>query len=543
MHSDEPLSFNLIDRPWVRVRQLDGHVTGLSIMDAFAGAHRIAGVVGDVPTQTFAITRLLLAILHSAIDGPRDLEHWDELWAQHTLPIEHIGGYLDAHRGRFDLFDPHQPFFQVADLHTGKGEVSELSKLIADVPNGHPFLTSRLGPIASLSFAEAARWLVHCQAFDPSGIKSGAVGDDRVKGGRGYPIGVGWSGLLGGVLPEGASLRETLLLNLIARDFDDGGRWARDAPVWERPHLGPAAQPPSGRAPLGPRDLYTWQSRRIRLVREHDQVGGVLICNGDRLTPQNLHHIEPHTAWRRSKPQEKKLGRPLVYMPREHEPQRAIWRGLQSLLPGAAKPQDGEAATAVSPIVLEWVGLLSTGSVGPDHRMRVRTVGMVYGGQSATTADIIDDTLDLRSVLLRPDATDLAGVAVSAVTAAESAARALGTLAGNLAVASGRAPEAASTRATELAYAELDVSFRSWIATLRPDSDPTRCKADWHSAARATVQALADELIERAPASAWIGRTVNGRQVTSSHADIWFRADLRRSLPLAYLPTDTPAPA
>lgn len=227
--SEDDVSYSLIDRPWITVRRHGGGTDELSIMDTFRRAHELEGLGGEVPTQSFAIARLLLAILHSAVDGPRDVEHWEQLWQDAVLPVDRIEQYLSDHRARFDLFHPVTPFFQVADLRTGKGEVSELNKLIADVPNGYPFFTTRLGPIQSLPAAEAARWLVHCHAFDPSGIKSGALGDNRVKGGKGYPIGVGWSGLLGGVLPEGNTLRETLLLNLIA---DSDERWMGDAPAW-----------------------------------------------------------------------------------------------------------------------------------------------------------------------------------------------------------------------------------------------------------------------------------------------------------------------
>lgn len=49
-------------------------------------------------------------------------------------------------------------------------------------------------------------------------------------------------------------------------------------------------------------------------------MNGVLICNGDRLKPQNAENYEPMTSWRRSDAQEKKLKIPVVYMPRKHDP-------------------------------------------------------------------------------------------------------------------------------------------------------------------------------------------------------------------------------
>lgn len=543
MSEDDRLSFDLSNRPWLHARSTTGATEELSVVDVFRRAHELTGLLGDVPTQVFALTRLLLGVLHGASGGPRDIDEWEAMWTADTLPSDAIDQYLRRHRDRFDLFHPETPFFQVAGLHTAKHETSELSKLIADVPNGHPFFTTRLGGRLSLSFAEAARWVVHAQAFDPSGIKSGAVGDDRVKGGKGYPIGVGWSGLLGGVLPEGRTLKETLLLNLIPRDY---GALARrpdeDLPVWERPPVGAAEEVPGGRAPTGPVDLYTWQSRRIRLVPDGDRVVGVLICNGERATPQNKHNDEPHTAWRRSKAQEKKLGVPLVYMPREHEPERAVWRGLQSLLPGARVMQGADAAAFLTPPVLEWIGRADD-EIGLDLPVRLRTIGMIYGSQSSTTVDIIDDALSLHAVLLRQGAVDLAGVAVSCVAAAERAAKALGTLAGDLAAAAGCGRDEQNgprTRAVESAFAELDPRFRAWVAALAADTDVVAAQIAWHKTVNEIIRGLGAGLIDRAPAKAWKGRAVDKRLVTLFDADKRFDRELRAALPLAY-PAPTPA--
>jgi len=537
--ADAVAGYDLIDRPWLLAMRTDGAVDELSLLDVFRRAGELTGLVGEVPTQTFALTRLLLAVLHRAVDGPQDDSHWAELWAAPQLPITQIEQYFDKHRARFDLFHPHTPFFQVAGLRTSKGEVSELSKLIADVPNGNPFFTTRLGPgNATLSPAEAARWVVHCQAFDPSGIKSGAVGDVRVKGGRGYPIGVAWSGLLGGVLPEGTTLRETLLLNLIATEYADLSRWrSTDAPVWERDPVGPGEEQVGGRPAAGPVDLYTWQSRRIRLAHADGRVTGVLVCNGERMTPQNKHTVEPHTAWRRSPAQEKKLSQALVYMPREHDPERAIWRGLQALLPGVSgRRQGAQGAPAVSPIVLEWVDHLQNERMLPhDYPLRVRTLGMIYGSNSSIIDEVIDDAVSVRAVLLQQDGNALAEVAVGCVVAAEQSARALGSLAAALVEATGGEFDGPRSRATELVFAELDGPFREWLSRLGPDSEHVPVQIEWHQQVDRIVRRLGAELLDEASPTAWAGRTVKGRLVTTSHADLWFRAALRKALPMAHL--------
>jgi CRISPR system Cascade subunit CasA len=540
MHESEPLSFDLIHEPWIPAHELDGTTNELGIRALLERAHELAGLSGDIPTQTFALTRLLLAVLYGALAGPTDAEEWRALWRAKRLPAERIGSYLNRHRDRFDLFHPSTPFMQVGGLRTAKGDTSELSKLVADVPNGVPFFTTRQGGNFTLSYAEAARWLVHCHAFDPSGIKSGAVGDPRVKNGKGYPIGVAWSGLLGGVLLEGVTLKETLLLNLVARDFvADVQEPQADLPVWEREPLTAAEEQPDGRRPTGPVDLYTWQGRRIRLFASSGRVTSVLVANGERLTPQNRHTVEPHTAWRRSEAQEKKLGRPLVYMPRTHDPDRAIWRGLQSLLPETSPArQAATGAAALAPGIVEWLGFLSLeGWIDPDQpdrQVRLRAVGMVYGSQSSVVEDLVHDTLAMRATLARHGATSLAQIAVAAVQAAESAVRAVGNLAGDLAAAAGDGGGGPRSRWLERIYAELDQPFRAWLLHLRSDSDPTDVQIDWHRQVAGLVRAAARELLRDIPPACWEGRVVRGHVLTAAHAEARFWRDLRQALPYAF---------
>lgn len=537
-----PDRFDLTAAPWLPCRESDGTVTELGILPALTRAHELTGLSGDLPTQTFSLTRMLLAVLHGALEGPRDLREWRQLWSAPTLPVDRIAAYLDRHADRFDLFHPQTPFLQVADLHTAKNETSELSKLVADVPNGIPFFATRRGDL-SLTYAEAARWVVHCQAFDPSGIKTGVVGDPRVKGGRGYPIGVAWSGWLGGLLLEGATLKETLLLNLVAADFAAQPRDpAVDLPVWERPALtaeDESGQIDEGRAPRGPVDVYTWPSRRIRLVAENGLVTRVLVANGNRLSPQDRHTVEPHSAWRNSPAQQKarKSAGP-VYMPRPHNPDRAIWRGLESMLPGVSSRQGGSGSDYLAPGIVEWLGHLSTErALHRDHLVRFRAIGMVYGSQAAVVDDVVHDTLDLRAGLAERGAVAQAEFVRGCVQAAENAALALANLAGDLVAAAGGSSDGLRSRAREQLYARLDPEFRAWLTRVGPDTDTEDLRSDWHGRARRVTQDAADELLSNVSPACWVGREVRGRPMTAAHAENRFRITLRKALPAAYAPT------
>jgi CRISPR system Cascade subunit CasA len=543
--TDAP-SFNLITQPWLPVQYRDGTEKELSLLEVFKQAPLLRRLVGDVPTQEFALLRLLLAILHDAIGGPEDSDEWAELWtqdeAEQQLPFDCIASYLEQYYHRFDLLHPTTPFFQVADLHTQKNDVFSLDRIVADVPNGELFFTMRARGVDRLSFAEAARWLVHAHAYDTSGIKSGAVGDPRAKGGKGYPQGVSWAGNLGGILVEGANLYETLLLNLVAFDTDNLIVTPEDRPAWRQPPTtaAPADDEELAQRPYGLCDLYTWQSRRIRLHYDADGVYGVLLAYGDPLAPHNKHNHEPMTAWRRSPAQEKKLKKPQVYLPREHDPTRSAWRGLGALVAGEASgaEQRGEAAAIVRPRILDWVArLVNEGFLPEDYFIRTRLIGVSYGTQQAVIDEIVDDHVAMAVVLLHERDSGLGRTAIKAVEDAEKAVTVLGGLAADLAKAAGADPETPRAAARDRGFGMLDGPFRTWLATLAPGTDATERRRAWQQKAHRIISDLGRQLVAEAGEAAWNGRVIKGKNtdvwLNASRADLKFRAELKKELPMA----------
>ncbi|MDH6222707.1 type I-E CRISPR-associated protein Cse1/CasA [Streptomyces pseudovenezuelae] len=531
-----PLSFDLTQRPWIPVLWRDGTQGELSLREVFAQAGSLRRIVGDVPTQEFALLRLLLAVAHDALNGPRDIEDWAHLWADDTC-FAPFPAYFDAHLARFDLLHPRTPFFQVADLHTARDEVFSLNRIVADVPNGEPFFTSRMPAVDRLGFAEAARWVVHAHAYDTSGIKTATVGDARAKKGKVYPLGVGWAGALGGVFVEGDSLRETLLLNLVAADTAGLRIDAEDRPAWRREPCGPAAV--ADRHPSGVRDLYSWQTRRLRLHFDEAGVHGVVLGYGDPLAAHNLHTREPMTAWRRSTAQEKKRGEALVYLPREHDPSRAVWRGLASLIAEReVAGQGAEAASSLRPGILEWVARLVTeGELPRGFLIRTRVVGAVYGTQQSVIDEIVDDQLAVAVRLLHRQDREYAQQAIDAVGDAEHAVTALGDLATDLARAAGAQPEGPRTRARERGFAALDDPYRIWLRTLADASDPDEQRTIWRHETRRIIDRVGKELLAESSDAAWEGRIVTTPKgavwFNSAYAQGWFRRRLNDALGLS----------
>ncbi|MGW0601739.1 type I-E CRISPR-associated protein Cse1/CasA [Streptomyces sp. NPDC002776] len=508
----------------------------LSLRQVFARAGELRAVVGELPTQEFALVRLLLAITHDAFDGPLEIEDWAALWEDPEC-FAPVLSYLDAYRDCFDLLHPTRPFLQTAGLHSAKGEVFSLNRIVADVPAGDPFFSARMPDVGRLSFAEAARWVVHVHAWDTSGIKTGMAGDERIKGGKVYPLGTGWAGGLGGVFVEGDTLRETLLLNLVAADTEELEFAEADLPAWRRPPCGPG---PNGRTPAGPRELYTWPSRRVLLHHDADGVHGVVLGYGDPLAARNMHRREPMTAWRRSTVQEKKLGQSPVYLPRQHDPARAAWRGIASLVADRSEATSGEeAAPYLRPAMLEWIArLITEGLLSRTFLVRARTVGVSYGTQQSVIDEMVDDRLTMPVVLLHRHDRTYAAQAVAAAEDADRAVRALGDLAADLARAAGRAQDGPKEAARTAGFDALEEPYRLWLAALAQAGDPFAHRAAWQDQAHRIVTELGGRLIEAAGEQAWEGRTIATTQGTTlwlstGLADRWFHSRLGKALPSA----------
>ena len=542
--------YNLLDEPWIPVRLIDGTITDVGLLELLRRTTDIADLACELPTQSIAIQRLILAIAYR-VATPRDARDWARQWDE-GAPTEQMIEYLERWRDRFYLFGGRFPFMQVADLRTAKDAVSGLEKLIADVPNGEQFFTTRHGrALACIPPSEAARWLVHAQAYDPSGIRSGAVGDSQVKGGKGYPIGPAWCGHLGLVWLKGKDLDETLVLNLIPastaalRGVDSSTDWG--ACSWEdlEPEnsvrgdyslLDPAGTPKELSIPR----LLTWHSRRIRLVGDLSGVTGVVLAQGDKLAPQEMRLYEPQSLWRYSTPQSKKF-KTDVYMPRKFEAGRALWRNLPGTLPTVTTVQgvDKQPKQEFLPsATLSFHYQLDNASIQTTYPkvMRIQAVGVTYGPQESTFEDIYSDELTLSVAVMRVEREDLSAEIDRQVRLTEEVARDVGTLAANLARAAGEsgdgAGDGARDRAKELFFSAVDSDFRAWLTQVDGHESARDVGRRWERTLRQHAMDIQTELVRGASSSAIIGRDTGRGYMNVGIAENYFRSALNKRLPV-----------
>ncbi|WP_082810415.1 type I-E CRISPR-associated protein Cse1/CasA [Kocuria varians] len=532
-------TFNLLREPWIKVRHLDGAVSEVGLLELYERAEEFSDLAGESPTQDQAVFRLLEAILIRALrDHAFFAPHSDVVSTWQTVQGapelgELVNAYLLKHEARFDLFDPVAPFFQVADLRTAKGEHPDASALIPDVGPGL-FSTSTAAAGQRLPAAVAVRWLVYTQAYDLSGIKSGAVGDPRVKGGKGYPIGTGWAGAIGSVQLLGPTLRDTLVLNLpveavvVDRDEVDA-----DLPPWEREPDGAAPRSDEEVPPRGVVDVMTWQQRRIRLFPGPDgmQVDGVLICNGDKIQRAN-NFVDPTTGYRYSKAQSKNGVD--VFFPKTHDPELTVWRGIQSLF-----TEDGsEQGKDRKPFVVTQLRTKLAEAVMDEYgqsKTMVRLTGMSYGTQDAVINGEISETYPVTVKLLGEGAEQLRATAVQVVQRVLSFRGSMSWFHRQLLVCGGAAPEEAPVAPVQSWLAALETEFAQWLNYLGSMPTPQDAEADWARRMTRVTRTFAAQAVEAAGPRAAIGRSEtseSGNLIIHSSAryETWILSKLSENL-------------
>lgn len=323
------IHYDLVTEPWIPVQDDRGLPCRVGLRDALVNSPRWQGLFGLSPLTEVAVLRLLLAVLHRALEGPRTIDAAADLLDAGEFPAPAIEAYLERWQHRFDLFHPTHAFYQVPDLPATQPKpwtflVHERAK--GNNPTLFDHTCDDSPPPATP--AEAALALLTHQAFVPGGLikRYGATS------GSGGPLATAAV-----FVPQGKTLFETLVLNLVR--YEPAG----DLPIWERdPYRLADLEGGQAREPLAGRTrLYTWLSRGIRLLPEGD--GTVRhVDYGPGVTPEGSQtELDPMCAYRNAN------GRLEVAFLRED---RAFWRDVDSILPdpdGAHRSPVLEHATRV----------------------------------------------------------------------------------------------------------------------------------------------------------------------------------------------------
>lgn len=528
----EQMEFNLLDEPWIRVMTEDCIVVERSLMQVLLNSHQYQRLAGELPTQDVALLRLLLAILQTVFyrvdpegeDDPIEdraaaIRRWQALWNAGRFPVQPIRTYLETWKDRFWLFHQEHPFYQVPAAALGtKFKASKLNGELSESAHKMRLFPLRDGEEKeTLSYAEAARWLVTLIGFDDSASTKKETG-----------TGTGWLGDRVNVYAIGENLFETLMLNLV---FLKDGRyvWAENIPAWEQPTM-TTAKKREIPLPDNQAELLTLQSRRLILSREENRVTGFSSTGGDFFGKEGRVNAfsEQMTLWRAGKTPKNAVPQ---FVPASVDPWRQMWRDFEVIL--------GRREDTHIPGVVAWLTELRRKNVIPRKYVHIASVGVTYDSKKGSIADIISDHLDFQMSLL-----DAAGELWIVLVGGEihlidKVARALGALAEGLYLAQGGQLDGAGKKARQsqrdegmrLLYAAVDLPFREWLAHIgaqHGDDENTRAQEQqcWRSIVFRIADNLGREMVRDAGTTAFTGRWIvnemaetNGRFFTKTNGE------------------------
>lgn len=304
----------------------------VSLQELFSNAGKIEDLNSDNPLVNGGLYRLLIAIIHRAINGPKDENAWMYLWNNDGFPrniLEAINSYLEKWYERFFVFHEQYPFYQVPDLDESNAKtIAVLAPQLASGANRTLFSHCYDDLTMNISIDQAIRWTIALQNYCLGGLntpyESTTLKDTRKnnKSAMGGPL--AQAAL---VIITGKTFYKTLLLNLHRYNIEKqipykfGGH---DNPVWERdsPTL------PDERMPLGLVDWYTFQPRAIKLIRnnEYTSVTNAILMVGERLpAKEHRKYFEMMVAFRNTKGND-------PFSAINFTEQKALWRDLNALM-------------------------------------------------------------------------------------------------------------------------------------------------------------------------------------------------------------------
>ena len=533
--------FNLLDEQWVRVMDSSCKVSEVSLKEALLNAHNYKALKGELPTQDVAVMRLMLAVLHTVFsrvdekgdEAPLDeddddeaLDRWKALWDKGHFSEKAITEYLDEWHERFWLFHPERPFGQIAGLNIGtdydapklNGEVSESSnkKRFFSIYSGEEKMT--------LTYPQAARWLLYLNAYDDTSSKPTKEGKAKA-GGKLPSPGIGWLGKLGLIYLKGNNLFETLMLNLVMINNDIVQSDQR--PLWEQESISSAERT---EIPI-PNDLaklYTLQSRRIILNRKDDKVVGYKLLGGDFFEKENA-FFEPMTVWNSPKKDTDD------FTPKRHDPSKQMWREFSVLYDESKNRCAG---------VIRWYKnyLYGSGLIPRSYHMNTVVTAVEYGDKDFFVKNVFFDSLSMHSALLSDLGADWRDAIENEIAKCNELSGAIAALAQRLYVASGGSNSKKDKHYTEIPdavksqlYFRLDLPFREWLRNIDPECDDEKAKYEkqkkWQNTAKSIAYSYAKELVAETAETAIVGHMIDKNLYSAPQAMNKFRYDLNRIYP------------
>ncbi len=473
-------SFNLVDEPWIACALPGGGTENLSLGDVFRRAHEVSGLVYASPMVEVAVFRLLLAIVHRVVNGPRTDVAWEALVKRGHFETASFDAYLARWKDRFDLFHPERPFHQNGGFALIAPDGTTVApdtpaRLVMEQASGNNATLFDHAVDSSPGQVPAALAAAHLLAAQTWGLGGGKGPKSNQFGTHPYAAHAPMVGRLH-VRIQRPTLFETLVMNACGMLAGGAVATADDRPVWEWE----TARAPSTVRPEGLLDLLTFPARCVRLVPDAAGafVTGVYVAPGLKVPdddPSWPPGSDPAVATRRTEE-----GVRCVFLSES----KAVWRDIGALLAmsGAGNSHDGR------PAVVRHAARRARQLLGEISVQPLVVVGLA--NDKAKPVLWTRDQLPVHVRLLDDQETVavvIAAIKLSETVAFEGLRRALGTVARErLPSGSDRVASLTEAMWSHGAYwSDLEHAFARYLVAIGtdPDAADTAWRADVRRAA------------------------------------------------------------
>lgn len=338
---------NVAFEPWIPVVNAKGERELASLCTVLTEGERFSDLAVR-PHERVSLMRLLLCILHAALDGPMN---YDERGEVPNRLHEAVLSYLNHWKDSFELFHEEKPWLQVAELQgiNDSGKTSPVALLDFELATGNnSTLLDHGGQNKNrmIPLEQTALNLLTFQNFSPGGGSPVAQWKTVKTSQVGNPDAPCLSQSMAHCFFRGKSLGETIHLNLptfevigsvykkFTSDRKKGDSYSDinlGRPVWE---FFPQTPDKHSEKAINATETYLGRlvpvSRWIRLIQGSNQM---FCCSGFKyITHRDGFASEPTASTQLITKKDKKGAKTSERRVVSVEPSRALWRELSALL-------------------------------------------------------------------------------------------------------------------------------------------------------------------------------------------------------------------
>ncbi len=279
------MKFNVLTEPWIPVRDKQGNVREMGILEVLEKAVELTEITDAMPHYEYGMYRMLFVFLMD-VYRPRKEDDLEDLLYEEEFDLGRIREYVnECNRNgeRFDLLDEEFPFMQCGRSQwTAEAKIKSPANLspVSAAGNNHVHFDHCLEKDKTFSLKEAAKAVCAVNLFCTSGA-------------QGYPSTPSGAPPVYSIV-KGNSLFETLVYGMVPVSAER----SKDCPLWRSTA---AIESKKEVAAVSLLEGLTFPCRRIRILTSEDNVVSAVLFE------QGMNYVnydawtDPYVTYYRSK--------------------------------------------------------------------------------------------------------------------------------------------------------------------------------------------------------------------------------------------------